>query len=76
MGQSERTSLARNDVTSLVCDMNCLAGRVYVLVAGDSETVGCIVVDVLSYCCLGKYLQSSLYRGSVRHDGESCMGML
>ena len=76
MGQSELTSLARNDVTSLVCGMSCLAGRVDVLVAGGSGTVGCIVVYALSYCCLGKYLQSSLYRGSVRQDGESCMGML
>ena len=71
MGQSELTSLARNDVTSLVCGMNCLAGRVYALVAGDSGTVGCIVVYALSYCCLGKNLQRSLYRGCVRQDGES-----
>ena len=54
MGQSELTSLARNDVTSLVCGMNCLAGRVDVLVAGVIGTIGCIVVDVLSGCCLGK----------------------
>ena len=60
MGQSELTSLARNDVTSLVCSVDCLAGRVYVLVAGDSGTVGCIVVYALSYCCLGKDLQSPL----------------
>ena len=54
MGQSELTSLARNDVTSLVCGMDCLAGRVNVLVDGVVGTTGCIVVDALSGCCLGK----------------------
>jgi len=34
MGQSELTSLARNDVTSLVWGTACLVGRVDVLVAG------------------------------------------
>ena len=51
--------------------MVCLAGRVNVLVDGVVGTTDCIVVDALSYCCLGKDLQSSLYRGSVRQDGES-----
>ena len=54
MGQSGLTSLARNDVTSLVCGVDCLAGRVDVLVTGVIGTSGCIVVDVLSGCCLGK----------------------
>ena len=54
MGQSELTSLARNDVTSLVCGMDCLAGRVDVLVAVVIGTIDWIVVDVLSGCCLGK----------------------
>ena len=54
MGQSGLTSLARNDVTSLVCGISCRAGRVDVLVAGVIGTIGCIVVDVLSGCCLGK----------------------
>ena len=48
MGQSELTNLARNDVTSLVCGMDCRAGRVDVLVAGVIGTIGCIVVDALS----------------------------
>ena len=76
MGQSGLTSLAINDVTSLVCGTDCLVGRVDVLVAGVIGTIFWIVVDALSNCRLGKYLQSSLYRGSARHDGESCMGML
>ena len=43
MGQSELTSLARNDVTSLVWGTACLVGRVDVLVAGVVGTmVGCI----------------------------------
>ena len=54
MGQSGLTSLARNDATSLVCGMDCLAGRVNVLVAVVIGTIGWIVVDVLSGCCLGK----------------------
>ena len=54
MGQSELTSLARNDATSLVCGISCLAGRVDVLVTGVMGTIGCIVVDALSGCCLGK----------------------
>ena len=44
MGQSELTSLARNDVTSLVCGMDCRAGRVDELVTGVIGTIGCIVV--------------------------------
>ena len=54
MGQSELTNLARNDVTSLVCGMDCRDGRVDVLVTGVIGTIGCIVVDALSGCCLGK----------------------
>ena len=54
MGQSEPTSLARNDVTSVVCGMDCLAGRVDVFVAVVIGTIDWIVVDVFSGCCLGK----------------------
>ena len=54
MGQSELTNLSRNDVTSLVCGMDCRAGRVDVLVAWVIGTIGCQVVDALSGCCLGK----------------------
>ena len=76
MGQSELTSLARYDVTSLVCGTACLVGRVDVCIAEVVGTIGWLVVDALSNCCVGKYLQSSLYRGGVRHAGESCMEML
>ena len=58
MGQSELTSLARNDVTSLVCGMNCLAVRVDVLVAGVVGTIcmHCQIVVWESTCrahCIG-----------------------
>ena len=76
MGQSELTSLARNGVTSQVCGTACLAGGVDVRIADVVGTVGWLVVGALSDFRVVKGLHSSLYRGSTRHAGESCMEML
>ena len=68
MRQSELTSLARNDVISLVCGMDCLVGRVDLCITEVVGTIGWLVVGASSDCRVGKCLQSSWYRGSARQD--------